>query len=208
MRTGKSRRPDFHLQSWWPFLLIHRSHAVCHPPPQDHIILHTLPLWHATGLAKKFIWLFKQAVTTKPEWTLFLPTDTGEAESQFKKFRKHWAAHLPIYGPSDFLYQTMCTRAQLLQSCPTLCNPMHCSPPGSSVHGTPQARILGWVAMPSSRGIFPTQGLNPCRLQLLHCRSILYCWATSAVTIWSLQHWKVTVTQPGYLMQKQPGMVC
>ena len=38
------------------------------------------------------------------------------------------------------------------QSCPTLCNPMDCRPPGSSVHGILQARILEWVAMPSSRG--------------------------------------------------------
>ena len=38
------------------------------------------------------------------------------------------------------------------QSCPTLCNPMDCSPPGSSVHGILLARILEWVAMPSSRG--------------------------------------------------------
>ena len=37
-------------------------------------------------------------------------------------------------------------------SCPTLCDPMDCSPPGSSVHGILQARILEWVAMPSSRG--------------------------------------------------------
>ena len=42
--------------------------------------------------------------------------------------------------------------AQLLQSYLTLCNPMDCSPPGSSVHGILQARILEWVAMPSSRG--------------------------------------------------------
>ena len=34
----------------------------------------------------------------------------------------------------------------------TLCDPMDCSPPGSSVHGILQARILEWVAMPSSRG--------------------------------------------------------
>ena len=40
----------------------------------------------------------------------------------------------------------------LTQSYPTLCNPMDCSPPGSSVHGILQARILEWVAMPSSRG--------------------------------------------------------
>ena len=38
------------------------------------------------------------------------------------------------------------------QSCLTVCDPMDCSPPGASVHGTVQARILAWVAMPSSRG--------------------------------------------------------
>ena len=38
------------------------------------------------------------------------------------------------------------------QSCPTLCDPMDCSPPGSSVHGILQARILEWVAISSSRG--------------------------------------------------------
>ena len=37
------------------------------------------------------------------------------------------------------------------QSCPTLCNPMDCSPPGSSVHGILQARILEWVAISFSR---------------------------------------------------------
>ena len=41
--------------------------------------------------------------------------------------------------------------AKPLQSCPTLCNSMDCSPPGSSVHGILQARVLEWVAMPSSR---------------------------------------------------------
>ena len=45
----------------------------------------------------------------------------------------------------------VCLRAQS-QSCPTLCNPMDCSLPGPSVHGILQARILEWVAMPSSRG--------------------------------------------------------
>ena len=39
----------------------------------------------------------------------------------------------------------------VIQSCPTLCNPMDCSPPGSSVHGVLQERTLEWVAMPSSR---------------------------------------------------------
>ena len=46
-----------------------------------------------------------------------------------------------------------------------------CSPPDSSVLGILQARILEWVAMPSSRGIFLIQGSNP---GLLPCKKILY----------------------------------
>ena len=42
--------------------------------------------------------------------------------------------------------------AKLLQSCLTLCEPIDCSLPSSSVHGILQARILEWVAIPSSRG--------------------------------------------------------
>ena len=49
----------------------------------------------------------------------------------------------------------------------TLCDLMDCGPPGSSVHGIVQARILEWVAMPFSR-TFPTLGLNPHLLYLLH----------------------------------------
>ena len=42
--------------------------------------------------------------------------------------------------------------AKLFQSCLNLCDPMDCSPPGSTIHAILQARILEWVAMPSSRG--------------------------------------------------------
>ena len=42
--------------------------------------------------------------------------------------------------------------AKPFQSCLILCDPVDCSPPGSSVHGILQARKLEWVAMPSSRG--------------------------------------------------------
>ena len=47
--------------------------------------------------------------------------------------------------------QGLCMRVKSLQSCLTLCDPMDCSSPGSSVYGILQARILEWVAMPSSR---------------------------------------------------------
>ena len=56
-------------------------------------------------------------------------------------------------------------RAKSLQSCPTLCDPVDCSPPGFFVLEILQARILEWAAIPPP-GIFPTQGLNP-RLKVL-----------------------------------------
>ena len=48
---------------------------------------------------------------------------------------------------------TLCKVAKVLvaQSCPTLCDPMDCSPPGSSVRGISQARILEWVAISFSK---------------------------------------------------------
>ena len=51
------------------------------------------------------------------------------------------------------------THAKWLQSCPTLCNPMDCSLPISSVHGILQARIPEWVAIPSSRDL-PDPGIK------------------------------------------------
>ena len=44
------------------------------------------------------------------------------------------------------------SESEVAQSCLTLSNPMDCSLPGSSIHGIFQARVLEWVAMPSSRG--------------------------------------------------------
>ena len=51
--------------------------------------------------------------------------------------------------PFKFL---VCVHAKSLQLCPTLCDPMDCSPPGSSVHEIFQARILEQVAIPFSGG--------------------------------------------------------
>ena len=61
--------------------------------------------------------------------------------------------------------------AVLTRSCPTLCNPMGCSPPGSAVHGDSPGKniIVGSHAL--LQGIVPTQGSNP---GLLHCRRIPY----------------------------------
>ena len=62
----------------------------------------------------------------------------------------------------------------VIKLCPTLCEPMDCSLPGSSVHGILQARILEQVAFPFSRGLFLVQGSD---LGLPHCIQILYHWS-------------------------------
>ena len=46
------------------------------------------------------------------------------------------------------------------QSCPTLCDPMDCNPPGSSVHWILQARILDWIAFPTP-GDLPDPEIEP-----------------------------------------------
>ena len=65
-------------------------------------------------------------------------------------------------------------QAKLLQLCPTLWDPMDCSPPGSSVHGILQARIREWVFMPSSRG--SSQPRDRTHLSYVSCigRQVLY----------------------------------
>ena len=63
-------------------------------------------------------------------------------------------------------------KALIIQSCPTLCNSMDCSPPGSSVHGDLLGKNTGVSSHSLLQGIFPTQGSNP---GLLNCRQILYC---------------------------------
>ena len=61
------------------------------------------------------------------------------------------------------LISISCPCAKLLQSCPTLCNRMLWSPPGSPVHGSLQARIVECVAMPPP-GNLPDPGIKPASL--------------------------------------------
>ena len=57
------------------------------------------------------------------------------------------------------------------QSCLSLCSPMDCSLPGSSLHGYSPGKNIGVDCHALLHGIFPTQGLNPC---IQHCRWIIY----------------------------------
>ena len=62
----------------------------------------------------------------------------------------------------------ICVHAKSLLLCPTLCDPMDCSPPDSYVKGIFQARILEWVVMSFSRGSFPPKDRTYVSLCLLH----------------------------------------
>ena len=70
-----------------------------------------------------------------------------------------WEGHLQGGGVETAEEGGACMRAKSLRLCLTLCDPMDCDPPGSSVHGILQATTLEWVAMSSSRG--SSQPRNP-----------------------------------------------
>ena len=87
-----------------------------------------------------------------------------------------WAKQIPA------LMETYTQRKGELvtQSCPTLCDPVDCNPPGSSVHGILPARILEWVAIPFSRESSPPRGGSP-----------ISCIAGRFFTVWATRQYSV-----------------
>ena len=84
----------------------------------------------------------------------------------------HWQADSsPLLPPGKPIYR-MCCLCLVAQSCPTLCDPMDCSLPGSSVHGDSLGKNTGVGCQALLQGIFLTQGLNP---DIPQCKWILYC---------------------------------
>ena len=95
---------------------------------------------------------------------------------------------------------------KLLQSCPTLCDPIDCSPPSFFVLGILQARKLQWVAMPSSKGSsqprdLPYPGIKPSSLMSLALAGRLHHWATREAQNSVLTH--VLVGLPWWLSGKE-----
>ena len=82
---------------------------------------------------------------------------------------------VPLAGLVYVWYRCVHVFMLSLQLCPTLCDPIDCSPSSSSVHGISQARILERVASPYSRGPFQ---LRDRTCSSCAGRQILYHWAT------------------------------
>ena len=98
----------------------------------------------------------KQQYTMDKRWSVSGLGKTGQLHVKEITF---WHKRFTLLS-FPTLVITECGRAKSLQSCPTLCSTMDCSPPGSSVHGMLQARIREWVVMPSSKGSSGYQFFN------------------------------------------------
>ena len=81
-------------------------------------------------------------------WVSGIPGEKGELVRTTPTLRHLAGMSLPPH----LSVATLCVCTKSLQSCLSLCDPVDNSPPGSSVHGILQARMLEWVAMPCSKG--------------------------------------------------------
>ena len=114
-------------------------------------------------------------VSSMRDWLVLLIHNLREEDLHVKqqpqgKFRSQ-ALKLTNFVIGKPLGPFLRVKVKVTQPCPTLCDPMDCSPPGSSVLGMLQVRVLEWVAIPFSRGYSQPRD----RTQVsLNCRWILY----------------------------------
>ena len=102
------------------------------------------------------------------------------------------------------------------QSCPTLCDPMDCSPPGSFVHGILQARIVAWVTIPFSRG--SSRPTDQTHISCVSCIAggFFTVWATREAqwASWGKDNWEMWTSEvilsnqelnrPHFLLKSNP----
>ena len=161
---------------------------------QEHSVWRQLSLGHRTGLVKTVVTFnnldetggHRQSEPCRPEGQTLkdstcmrnLQQSNSEAGSRMvvaqTRGRGKWGTAVCV---------CVCVHARA-QSCPTLCDPMDCRLPGSSVHGILQARTLEWVAISSSRG--SSQPRDWTHVSCISCigRWILYHFTTCEVLLW------------------------
>ena len=146
-----------------------RIHTYMHTQLENAIALTSLPL---------------QGEVYRIKWLDFIPPASSQQYSR--------TSSLPVtvYFLSSFtcFWRTLnlniwiMDKVLVTQLCLTLCDPLGCSLPGSSVHGDSPGRNTGVGGHFLLQRIFPTQGLNLHLLCLLHCTWILTLWG---VPFWS-----------------------
>ena len=100
-----------------------------------------------------------------------LPAKSSHGSSVFNFLRKFHIVFHCGFTNLHSCQESKKIKGTVAQSCPTLCNPTDCNPPGSFVQGDSLGKITGVGCYALLQGIFLTQGSNP---GLLHCRQILY----------------------------------
>ena len=116
----------------------------------------TLPSFSVHGIFQarvlEWVTLFSSRESSQPRgWTLI--SCIG------RQILYHWATWEALY---IYIYRERESReSEVTQSCLTLCDPVDCSLPGSSIHGILKARILKWVAISFSRGSSRSRNRTP-----------------------------------------------
>ena len=108
----------------------------------------------------------------------------------------HHAGFLIVFHGLLVVALMCCVLCLVAQSCPTLCDPMGCSPPGFSIYGDSPDKNTGVSCHALLPGIFSIQGLNP---GLLHCRWILYHLShqeSPRILEWVAYHFSTGSSQP------------
>ena len=155
-----------HTSTW----IHHGCTRVPHLEPPSHLPPRTIPLghpsapapsiqYHALNLDWRFVsymilYMF-QCHSPKSSHPLSLPQSPKDCSTHLCLFCCFtYRVIINIFLNSIYMYSVQFS--SVAQSCPTLCDPMNSSPPGSSmgfsIHGILQVRILKWVAISFSRG--------------------------------------------------------
>ena len=143
-------------------------------PDLGLLCLASMPLFHALRSAlwqtEKELQIIFSGMSGNPQaQSLSLSLGALIFSGGLQRARAQIAAEARLWGPERPLRKhSAYVRAASLQSCPTLCDSMDCSPPGSSVHGDFPGKNTGVGCHALFQGILPTQGLNPHLLRLLH----------------------------------------
>ena len=160
--------------------------------PSSHLILcqmYSIMNWHCIHyemintvslkgkpLYRTSYMIFKHPVWNENVWSLLKRQESNVIKGT--KYRAFSSLSGFVSTGHGYIFYLLCIYAcvhvKLLQSCLTLCNPMDCNLPGSSVHGILQARIQEWVATSFSRG--SSQSKDWTRVSRVSCigRPVLY----------------------------------
>ena len=144
-------------------------------------IFQNFPQFVVIHTVKGFGVVNKAEVDVFLEFSCFFddPTDAGNLISGSSAFSKSslniwkFIVHVLLKpGLDSWVCSDVCILCLVAQSCLTPCDPMDCSPPGSSVYGASPGKNTGVGCHAFLQRMFSTQVLNP---GLLHCRWIIYC---------------------------------